>query len=66
MLTSNQSLFSKKEFDNLHMDMGMDIVSVVPNVHVYIMVCQEFLQWSNFHHPMKQFENPLLLLHPGV
>ena len=47
------------------MDIGMGIVHWVMNVCVYIMVCQEFLWWSNVHHPMKQFGNPLLLL-PGV
>ena len=47
------------------MDMGMGIVHVVMNVHVHIMVCQEFLQWSNVHHLMKQFGNPLPLL-PGL
>ena len=48
--------------------MGMGKVHVVTNVCVYIMVCQEFLWWSNVHHPMKQFGNPLLilLLLPGV
>ena len=40
----------------------MDIVHVVRNVCVYIMVCQEFLLWSNVYHPMKQCGNPLLLL----
>ena len=50
----------------MHMDTSMGIVHVVTNVCVCIMVCQEFLQWSNVHHSMKQFENPLLLLVPGV
>ena len=53
---------SKRKIGNLNMDMGMGIVHVVMNVHVYIVVCQEFLQWSNVHHPMKQFGSPLLHL----
>ena len=51
------------------MNMGMGIVRVVTNVHVHIVVCQEFLWWSNVHHPMKLFGNPLpllLLLLPGL
>ena len=38
---------------NQNMGMGMDIVHVV----------LEFLLNSNVHHPVKQFKNPLLLLH---
>ena len=35
---------------NLNMDMGMDIVCVVRNVHEYIKVCQRFLPYPNVHH----------------
>ena len=51
---------------NLHMDMGMDIVHVVMNVHEYINVCQGFLPYFNFHPQAVWFGNPLpclLLLH---
>ena len=48
------------------MDTGTGIVCVVMNVCVDIIVCQEFLWWSNVHHQTKQFGNPLLLLLPGV
>ena len=49
------------------MDRGMGIVHVVMNIHVHIVVCPEFLQWSNDHHPTKRFGNPLpFLLLPGL
>ena len=52
----------------MNIDMGRGIVCVVMNVCVCIMVCQEFLQWSNVNHPMKQIGSPLLhyLLLPGA
>ena len=46
---------------NPNMGMGMDIVHVVLNVHVYINVYMEFLLQSNGHLPMKLLENPLPL-----
>ena len=35
---------SKRKFGNLSMDTGTGTVCVVMTVHVYIVVCQEFLQ----------------------
>ena len=55
--------WSMKSIGNLN----IGIVHVVMNICVYMVVCQEFLQWSNVHHPTKWFGSPLLhLLHlPG-
>ena len=49
---------------NLNMDMGIDIVCVVMNVHEYINVCQGFLPYPNVHHQVGPFGNllPLFLL----
>ena len=49
---------------NLNMDMDMDIVHVVMNVHGYINVYQGFLPYPNAHHPVRLFGSPppLLLL----
>ena len=35
---------------NPTMDMDMDIVHVVMNVHEYINLCQGFLPYPNVHH----------------
>ena len=45
-----------------NMDMDMDIVHVVMNVHGYIDVCQGFPLYPNVHHQVGLFESPLLLL----
>ena len=44
---------------NSHMDMGMEIVHVVRNVHEYIDVCQGFFLYSNFSPLEVIFGNPL-------
>ena len=45
-----------------HMDMGMDIVHVVRNVHECIMVYWESPPFPNVHHRVVLFVSPLLLL----
>ena len=49
-------------FGILNMDMDMDMVHGVTNVHEYIIVYQQFLPYPNVHHLVGWFGSPLLLL----
>ena len=50
------------KFDNLNMDMDMDIVHVVMSVHGYNDVCQGFLPYPNVHCQVELFGSTLPLL----
>ena len=60
----NPRYHSMMKFDNPNMDMDMDIVHVVMNVHGYIDVCQGFLPYPSVHHQVGLLGSslPLLLL----
>ena len=47
---------------NPNIDMDMDIVHVVMNVHGYIDVCQGFSPYPNVHHRAGLLGSPLPLL----
>ena len=46
---------------NPNMDMDMDIIHLVMNVHEYINICQGFLPYPNVHQQVGLFGNPLPL-----